>query len=326
MKSHRRLIAGLAAAFAVTLFAAGCTGKSATGTETPAAGSGSSYKFAVVTHGAAGDAFWDVVKKGSESAAKDLGVTVTYEGNGQPDQQANLINAAVSKKVDGIVVSMANPDALKDSISKAVAAGIPVITINSGQAKSVEFGALAHVGQDESVAGEGAGKKLGAAGVKHVLCVVHEAGNIGLEQRCNGAKSTLGGTVDNLQVDISNVAAAQNLIAAKLQQDKSIDGVLALNPAVAMAASAAVKSAGSSAKVATFDLNADVTKAIESGDIQFAIDQQQYLQGYLPIVMLKLYLSNGNTVGGGLPVLTGPGFVTKENVAKVKELSAKGTR
>jgi simple sugar transport system substrate-binding protein len=329
MKSHRRLIAGLAAAFAVTLFAAGCTGGTSTGTgSSPAANAadGKAYKFAVVTHGAAGDAFWDVVKKGSEAAAADLGVSVTYEGAGQPDQQTNLINAAVSKKVDGIVVSMANPDALKDSIGKAVAAGIPVITINSGQAKSAEFGALAHVGQDETVAGEGAGKKLAAAGVKNVLCVVHEAGNIGLEQRCAGVKSTLGGQVVNLQVDISNVAAAQNLISAKLQQDKSIDGVLALNPAVAVAATAAVKSAGSSAKVATFDLNADVAKAIESGEILFAIDQQQYLQGYLPIAMLKLYLDNGNTVGGGLPVLTGPGFVTKENVAKVKELAAKGTR
>lgn len=324
--SSRRLTAGLAAAALATLFAAGCTGKQETPASSSKASGGKAYTFAVVTHGAAGDAFWDVVKKGSEAAAADLGVTVTYEGAGQPDQQANLINAAVSKKVDGIVVSMANPDALKDSITKAVAAGIPVITINSGQARSAEFGALAHVGQDESVAGQGAGQKLAAAGAKHVLCVVHEAGNIGLEQRCAGAKATLGGQVENLQVDISNVAAAQNLISAKLQQDKSIDGVLTLNPAVAVAAVAAVKSAGSAAKVATFDLNADVTKDIESGDILFAIDQQQYLQGYLPIVMLKLYLTNGNTVGGGLPVLTGPGFVTKENVAKVKELSAKGTR
>jgi simple sugar transport system substrate-binding protein len=328
MKSHRRLVTALAAAASVVLLMTGCTGKEANppASSNNAGGSGSAYTFAVITHGAAGDAFWDVVKKGSEAAAADLGVTVTYEGAGQPEQQANLINAAVSKKVNGIVVSMANPDALKDSITKAVAAGIPVITINSGQSRSAEFGALAHVGKDETVAGEGAGRKLAGAGAKHLLCVVHEAGNIGLEQRCAGAKSTLGGQVENLQVDISNVAAAQNLISAKLQQDKSIDGVLALNPAVGVAAVGAVKSAGSKAQVATFDLNADVTAAIESGDILFAIDQQQYLQGYLPIAMLKLYLTNGNTVGGGLPVLTGPGFVTKENVAKVKELSAKGTR
>jgi simple sugar transport system substrate-binding protein len=328
MKSHLRLTGGLAAATVMALLVAGCTSKKDTPTEATGgnAGHASAYTFAVVTHGAAGDAFWDVVKKGSEAAAADLGVNVTYEGAGQPDQQANLINTAVSKKVNGIVVSMANPDALKDSITKAVAAGIPVITINSGSAKSAEFGALAHVGQDESVAGQGAGSKLAAAGVKHVLCVVHEAGNVGLEQRCAGAKQTLGGTVENLQVDISNVAAAQNLISAKLQQDKSIDGVLALNPAVGVAATAAVTSAGSSAKVATFDLNADVTAAIESGKILFAIDQQQYLQGYLPVVMLYLYSTNGNTVGGGLPVLTGPGFVTKDNVAQVKQLSAKGTR
>src|SRR5215468_8259473 len=141
MKSHRRLVTVLAAAASVALLMTGCTGKEASpSTSSNPAGGGSTYTFAVVTHGAAGDAFWDVVKKGSEAAAADLGVTVTYEGAGQPDQQANLINAAVSKKVNGIVVSMANPDALKDSITKAVAAGIPVITINSGQSRSAEFG------------------------------------------------------------------------------------------------------------------------------------------------------------------------------------------
>ncbi len=312
----------------LVLSVAACTGSNEPQTQAPAGqqGNTSNIKIAIITHSKAGDAFWDVVKKGAEAAGKDVGATVTYESNGDPAQQATLINNAVSQKVSGIVVSMANPDALKDSIGKAVAAGIPVITINSGQAKSASFGALAHVGQDEVVAGQGAGTKLAGDGVKRLLCVVHEAGNIGLEQRCQGAKDKLGGTVENLQVDVSNVAAAQNVIAAKLQQDKTIDGVLTLNPAVATAAVAAVKSANSTAKVATFDLNADVVAAITAGTILFAIDQQQYLQGYLPVVMIKLYLTNGNTVGGGLPVLTGPGFVTKDNVEKVKQLAAQGTR
>lgn len=324
-----RIRAGAALAAALTLLAAaGCTGSNEP--ETPnsggAAAPGGDYNVAVITHASAGDAFWDVVKKGAEAAGKDQGVAVKYDGNGDPAQQATLINGAVGQKVSGLVVSMANPDALREPIGKAVAAGIPVITINSGQGRSAAFGAIAHVGQDEAVAGQGAGGKLGEAGVKHLLCVVHEAGNIGLEQRCAGAKGKLGGAVDNIQVDIGNVAAAQNVISAKLQQDKSIDGVLTLNPAVAMAATAAVKSAGSSAKVATFDLNADVATAIGAGQILFAVDQQQYLQGYLPVVMLKLYLTNGNTVGGGLPVLTGPGYVTKDNVEKVKQLAAQGTR
>jgi simple sugar transport system substrate-binding protein len=291
-----------------------------------AAAASSNEKFAVITHGSAGDAFWDVVKKGAEQAGKDLDVSVSYQSSGQADQQADLINAAVADKVSGLVVSMANPDALADPIRKAVAAGIPVITINSGQEKSAEFGALAHVGQDESVAGQGAGTRLAGEGVKKLLCVVHEAGNIGLEQRCNGAKQTLGGTVQNLQVDINNIAEAQNTISSKLQQDSSIDGVLALNPAVGMAAVDAVASSGSKAKVATFDLSGEAVDAIAAGKVLFAVDQQQYEQGYLPIVMLHLYATNANTVGGGKPVLTGPGFVTKDNASKVKDLAGKGTR
>jgi simple sugar transport system substrate-binding protein len=324
MNVPKRLGMLLAATSVTVLALAACT-KDEGGTNTTNQPS-SSTKIAVITHGGAGDAFWDVVKKGSEQAGTDLGVTVTYQGDGDAAGQANLINAAVADKVSGIVVSMANPDALAEPIKKAVQAGIPVITINSGQAKSVEFGALAHVGQDESVAGQGAGLKFKGEGVKHLLCVVHEAANIGLEQRCEGAKSALGGTTENLQVDINNVAEAQNTIASKLQADTSIDGVLALNPAVGVAAVSAVESAGSSAKVGTFDLSGDVVDAVIAGKLVFAIDQQQYVQGYLPVVMLHLYLTNNNTLGGGLPVLTGPGFVTKDNATKVKDLAAAGTR
>ena len=324
MNVRRRFAVGVALLAAVATVLAGCSKKSNNATN--AAPAKADRKFAVITHGAVGDSFWDVVKKGAEQAGKDLGVSVQYEGSGDPAQQADMINTAVANKVNGIVVSMANPDALAEPIKKAVAAGIPVITINSGQAKSKEFGALAHVGQDETVAGQGAGTKLAAAGVKHVLCIKHEAANIGLDQRCNGTADTLGGQVDVLQVDGKNLSEAQNTIASKLQADKSIDGVLALNPAVAVAAVDAATKAGSSAKIATFDLNADVIDAISAGKILFAVDQQQYLQGYLPIVMLNLYVDNANTVGGGKPVLTGPGFVTKENAAQVIELAAKGTR
>ncbi|GIG62524.1 sugar ABC transporter substrate-binding protein [Longispora fulva] len=323
MKVTRRLGVATVALATVALALTGCSGKNDAGGKTSDA---SGRKFAVITHGSAGDAFWDVVKKGAEQAGKDLGASVSYQGSGKADEQANLINSAIGDKVNGIVVSMANPDALAEPIKRAIAAGIPVITINSGQAKSAELGALAHVGQDESVAGEGAGRKLAGAGVKKVLCVVHEAGNIGLEQRCGGARTGLGGEVVNLQVSISNIAEAQNTIASKLQADKSIDGVLALNPAIGVAAVDAVTKAGSSAKVATFDLSADVIDAVSAGKILFAVDQQQYLQGYLPIVMLNLYATNANTVGGGKPVYTGPGFVTKENAATVKDLAGKGTR
>lgn len=290
----------------------------------PAAGGAGT--FAVITHAAPGDSFWDVVKNGAEAAAKQYGVSVTYQGDGDPAKQSQLIDQAVSQKVDGIVVSMANPDALKEAVTKAVTAKIPVITINSGLDQSKAFGALTHVGQSEDVAGKGAGEQLKAAGVTKLLCIIHEAGNIGLDQRCKGAESTLGGQVERLQVDVSNLSDVTSKVTAKLQSDTSINGILALNPAVATASLPSLKDAGSQAKLATFDLSGDVVTAIKNGEILFAVDQQQYLQGWLPITFLSLYKNNLNTVGGGLPVNTGPGFVTKDNAEQVAKLAESGTR
>jgi simple sugar transport system substrate-binding protein len=282
---------------------------------------------AVVTHGGVGDAFWDVVKNGAEQAGEDLGVSVTYQSDGDAAAQAGLIDTAVSQAVSGLVVSMANPDALQESIENAVAAGIPVITINSGEDRSREFGAIAHVGQTETVAGQGAGEQLAAAGVTKLLCVIHEEGNVGLEQRCAGAAETLGGEVENFQVPgTADIPGTTEQLTAKLQSDTSINGVLTLNAAIGIAARDAVAASGSQAQVATFDLNADAVAAIEAAELLFAVDQQQYLQGYLPVVFLYLNITNANTVGGGLPVLTGPGFVTQENAAQVAELAAGGTR
>ncbi len=321
----------LALAVAAPLFlAAACTTDSSSDSSS-ASGKGSSgggghLSFAVITHGSAGDAFWDVVQHGAVRAGKDLGVSVDYQSDGDPQRQAQLIDAAVNQKVDGIVVSMANPDALKDSVEAAVHAGIPVVTINSGGDRSAEFGAIGHVGQDEAIAGQGAGRQLATEGAKKVLCVVHEAGNIGLEQRCSGASQGLGTDVTPLQVDINDLQGAQSTIASQLQSDPSIDAVLTLNSAVAAVAVTAAKDAGSKAIVATFDLNSDVIKGIQDGSIAFAVDQQQYEQGYLPIVMLQLYAKNLNTVGGGRPVLTGPGIVDKKNVDQIADLATAGTR
>jgi len=290
------------------------------------AGNADGGTYAVITHAAPGDSFWDVVKNGAEAAGKRYGAQVTYQGDGDPAKQSQLIDQAVSGKVDGIVVSMANPDALREAIGKAVAAKIPVVTVNSGADASKEVGALTHVGQSEDVAGRGAGEQLKAAGVGKLLCVIHEAGNIGLDQRCKGAEETLGGTVERLQVDVSNLADVTSKVTAKLQTDKQVSGVLALNPSVAVAAKDAIADSGSQAKLATFDLSADVVSAIQAGEILFAVDQQQYLQGYLPITFLSLYKDNLNTVGGGLPVNTGPGFVTKDNAEQVAKLAEAGTR
>ena len=183
------------------------------------------------------------------------------------------------------------------------------------------------MGQTETIAGRGAGEKLDAAGAKKILCVIHEQGNVGLNQRCEGVKDGFGGSVENLQVAGTNdISTTLTEIQSKLESDKSIDGVLALNPDIAIAARDAVQGASSNAKVATFDLSGDVVKSIQDGSILFAVDQQQYLQGYLPIVFLTLNNTNANTVGGGQPVLTGPGIVDKDNVDQIADLAQKGTR
>ncbi|MGY1838886.1 MULTISPECIES: sugar ABC transporter substrate-binding protein [unclassified Modestobacter] len=321
----------LALALAAPLVLAACSTENSGGGGTDASGGGASggdgdLSFAVVTHGSAGDAFWDVVQKGAEAAGDDLGVGVDYQSDGDPQRQSQLIEAAVNQEVDGIVVSMANPDALEDSIRAAADAGIPVVTINSGADRSAEFGAIGHVGQDEFIAGRGAGQRLAADGAQNVLCVIHEPGNIGLEQRCAGASEGLGSDVRLLQVDINDLQTAQSTITSQLQTDPSIDAVLTLNSAVASVAVTAASDASVDAEIATFDLNGDVISAIQDGSIAFAVDQQQYAQGYLPVVMLKLYADNLNTVGGGQPVLTGPGIVDSTNVDEIAELAAEGTR
>lgn len=327
----RRLFSSLGLLIVLAVFAVGCgSSKKSSSSGTTAnvkLTQGSNLTFAMVTHSDEGS-FWSVVKKGAEQAAKDEGVKLIWSpSNNDPQKQAQLIDAAISQKVDGLAVSVPNADAIKAELAKAKAAGIPIVTLNSGADQSKALGAFTHVGQTETIAGQAAGDRLKSAGVKKVLCIVHEQNNVGLQQRCQGVKQGFGGTVTDLQVKgTADIATTQTEIRSKLQADKSYDAVVALNPDIATAAKAAIKGASSSAKLATFDLSPDVAKSIEAGTILFAVDQQQYLQGYLPIVFLKLFKTNANTVGGGLPVLTGPGFVDKSNAATVVKLAESGTR
>jgi len=319
----------VAAVLVPVLVVSACSSRNAVNKPHNKSGGGSGgygYKIAVVTHGGTGDAFWSIVKNGVTQAGKDMGDTVTYQSDGDPQQQSRLIDAAVNANPDGLVVSMANPEALRTSIQNAVKKGIPVITINSGEAQSKAYGALTHIGSDETIAGRAVGTQLKTDGVKNVLCVIQEAGNVGLEQRCAGVKETLGGTVTNIQVDNNNLQTAQSIIAAKLQSNKSIDGVVTLGAQVAAKAETAISTAGSSAKLVTFDLNATVAKDITAGKMLFAVDQQPYLQGYLAVTMLTQYKSNLNVLGGGQPVLTGPNLITKDNAAAILPLAAGGTR
>lgn len=285
-----------------------------------------SATYAVVTHSAQGDAFWDRVKSGAEKAGSDYGATVTYSSDPDPAKQSQLIDNAVAQGVDGIVLSMANPDGLKASVEKAVAAGIPVVTINSGIERSKEFGAFTHIGQSETVAGAAVGEELSTLGLTNVLCVMHEAGNIGHEERCASAAETFTGTMENLQVDGTNDAEVKATIKAKLQADPSIDGILALGGQFAIDAVGAVEESGSDAVVATFDLTEDVVTAIQNGTVAFAVDQQPYVQGFLGITALYLDSINGNTIGGGQPINSGPAFVDETNANEVLEYAKNGTR
>lgn len=302
---------------------AACSG---TGKEEVASSGSVDATIAVVTHAKAGDAFWSVVKSGADRAGEDLGIDVQYNSDPDVTKQAELVDSAVAKKVDGIVVSMADPDGLEDAVRKAVAAGIPVITINSGLSESKAFGALTHVGQDETQAGEQAGKKFNELGTKKLVCVIHEAGNIGLQQRCDGAKKTFEGSFKTLQVDGADTGKAAESIQSALQADTTIDGLLTLNGQVTLGAVQANQAAGTDAQIASFDMSSDVLKGIKAGDIAFTVDQQPYLQGYLGVSFLYLKVLNGNDVGGGQPVYSGPALVTKDNVDPIIGFAEKGTR
>lgn len=285
------------------------------------------YKFSVVVHDNPNGSFWFVVTRGANDAGKVLNVDVNVQGSGDHAKQAQYVDAAIANKVDGVVVSLADPGAMEGSFRRATAAGIPLISINSGVDAWQRLGALTHVGQTETIAGQGAGRQLKAAGVTKLLTVIHEVGNIGLDQRANGAEESFPNHT-RLQVDLHNLPEAQAKIKSALQADSAINGVLALNPDVGNATNLAIQGAnmGGKVKMGTFDLSPQVIRAVQAGQILFAVDQQQYMQGYLPIIFLQLYKDNLNVPGGGLPVLTGPGFVTKDNAAKVLALVNKGTR
>ncbi|WP_452746271.1 sugar ABC transporter substrate-binding protein [Streptomyces griseus] len=284
------------------------------------------WTFAMVTHSGDGDTFWDIVQKGAEQAALKDNINFLYSHNDEANQQAQLVQTAIDKKVDGLIVSLAKPDAMKAVVAKAVEAGIPVVTVNSGSAESKEFGALTHIGQDESIAGEAVGDELNSRDRKKALCVLHEQGNVGHEQRCAGAKKTFDGTMQNLYVDGTNMPDVTASIEAKLQSDKSIDAVVTLGAPFADAAVQAKQTAGSKAEIDTFDLNAKVVTGLQSDKLGFAVDQQPYLQGYEAVDLLWLYRYNRNVLGGGLPVLTGPQIITKDDADALADYTKRGTR
>jgi simple sugar transport system substrate-binding protein len=280
---------------------------------------------AMITHEVPGDSFWDLVRKGAETAAKKDNIELRYSNDPEAPNQANLVQSAIDSGVKGIAVTLAKPDAMQAAVQAAEAKGIPVVAFNAGADAWQAMGVKEYFGQDGYIAGQEAGKRLQAEGAKKVICVIQEQGHVDLEARCAGVKNTFPG-VEILNVNGKDMPSVESTITAKLQQDPSVDTVLALGAPFALAAVQSVKNAGSKAKVATFDTNAALVDAIKNGDVQWAVDQQPFLQGYLSVDSLWLYLNNGNVIGGGQPTLTGPSFIDKSNVEAVAEYAKNGTR
>lgn len=268
---------------------------------------------AMVTHAAPGDTFWDQVRKGAEDAAKKDNVKLEYTADPDGAAQARLVQQAADKKVDGIAVTLAKPEAMKGNVEKAVAADIPVVALNAGMDAWKDMGVLSFFGQDDGLAGEAAGERLTKEKAGKTLCVIQEQGHVGLEARCAGVAKKFDKS-EKIYVKGTDSANVQSTITAKLQKDDEITHVLTLGAPYAMIALKSVKEAGSDAKVATFDLNDEALQAIKDGDIIWAVDQQPYVQGYMAVDSLWLRATKGASMGGGQPVLTGPAFVDKKNV------------
>ncbi|TJZ91275.1 sugar ABC transporter substrate-binding protein [Paracoccus gahaiensis] len=281
----------------------------------------------VVAHGQANDPFWSVVKNGAAKAGEHTGATVDFRSPEVFDMVAmgQLIDAAVNQAPDGLVVSIPDADALGPSIQRAVDAGIPVISMNSGSDVAAELGALLHVGQSEYDAGVAAGTRLAEMGGTKGICVNQEVGNVSLDQRCAGFAEGFGNPVSVVPT-ANDPTEVQSKVRAALDSDPEVDTILGLGASLVGEPSvAAVQALGrDDVLIASFDLSAGFLQAVADGQAAFAIDQQQYLQGYLPVAFLALHAEYGLMPGGDVP--SGPNLVTQDSAAQVIELSAQGIR
>jgi simple sugar transport system substrate-binding protein len=314
------------------LVAAACSSTGGKQEEAPAAGANAGkantpqITIQMVTHAAPGDTFWDIIRKGAQAAAAKDNVKFQYASDPDSGKQATLVQNAIDAKVDAIAVTLPDPKAIGPTVKKAVDAGIPVVAFNAGIGEYKNYDVMSYFGSDESLAGEAGGTRASDLGYKNLLCVIQFQGQVQLEARCNGVKKTFTGNWSKIYVNGADRPSEQSTIAAKLKQDPSIDFVVTLGAPDALAAMNAVKDTGSKAKVGTFDFNPQIPPKITSGELQFAIDQQPYLQGYLSVDSLWLYKNNGNILGGGQPTLTGPFLVDKNNIDVVGKFAAAGTR
>ncbi len=284
----------------------------------------------MIVHGDQAQGFWSVVRRGAEQGAQEEGVNLELHGLKVFDmaEMSRLIDEAVASRPDGMVISLPDVKALTPSVQKIVEAKIPFVVINAGRKESHDLGALTYIGQQEYEAGYAAGMRMAEAGVRRAYCINHEPGNAATVERCQGFSDALmlaGGKTDVLAIDKGNLDQARERIVMGLQIAPDTDGLLAVSDLPI--AIEAVESAGmqGQVKVAQFDFSPQTLEVIENRKMLFAVDQQQYLQGYLPVVFLNLYFSNANTVPQEV-IATGPSFITQDNAALIKNLSTAGTR
>ena len=272
-------------------------------------------RYVMITHGNGSDLFWPVVEKGGRDAAVAIDSDFEYYSSSDIFGMAKLIEIAAASNPDGIIVSLPDADVLGGVIQATVNAGIPVITINSGAEFSAAVGALMHIGQPEHLAGQKAGVRAKAAGVKYGLCLSHEPSNPNLIDRCQGYFSGLGGSLNMIDVS-TDIAQIETRTASALSIDPSIDGIMAVGVDACEAANNVIKSVNAEVHLACFDLSAKVLDMIDLGDVAFTIDPQQRLQGYMSVIVLHLWNTNAGILPG-TNISSGPGFVDKSNVVTV---------
>ena len=316
------------------------------------AGAAHADRYVLISHAPDSDSWWNTIKNAIKQAGEDYGVQVEYRNppSGDLADMARLIEQAAAQNVDGVITTIADYQVLQGAIGKVTAKKIPLITINSGTVEQSEkLGAIMHVGQPEYEAGKGAGERAKSKGVKSFVCVNHYATNPASFERCRGFGDAIGEDYKKATIDTGGVDpnAIESKVSAFLRQHPDTQAVLTLGPDRAAPSLKALEKSGQKGKLwfASFDLSDDIAKGIKDGSVQFGIDQQPYLQGYIPVAVLATMKSMKTTdlakvaeavknnpktkarfaeyglapAFGARHIGSGPGFVTKDNIAKVEK-------
>ena len=282
-------------------------------------------KYILVSHAPDSDSWWNTIKNGIALAGKQMGVEVEYRNppTGDLADMARIIEQAAASSPNGIITTLSDFDVLSGPIKSAVDQGINVIIMNSGTpAQAREVGALMYVGQPEYDAGHAAGLRAKGDGVGSFLCVNHYISSPSSTERCQGFADGLGVDLANQMIDSGqDPAEIKNKVLAYLSANPKTDAVLTLGPTSADPTIAALNENGMAGDIyfGTFDLGTEIVKAIKAGIIKWGIDQQPFLQAYLPVVVLTNYDRYGVLPGNNIN--SGPGFVTKDGLTLVEKFA-----